>query len=181
MLINMKYFDELKIEYVDISILKDAKYNPRAMTEQEAEDLKNSIEEFDIVEPLVVNNAENRNNIIIGGHRRKDIAKLKGLSQVPVVYVTIPDIEKEKELNLRLNKNVGHWDWSELANFDTKLLENVGFDEKELLKNLEIDVGVDEDVAPEVSKEPAISKLGEVYELGRWIYCPKCKRKHHLP
>ena len=36
-----------------------------------------------------------------------------------------------------------------------------------------------EDEVPEVTENP-VSKLGEVYQLGRWIYCPKCKKKHHL-
>lgn len=39
-----------------------------------------------------------------------------------VQYVDIPDIEKEKELNIRLNKNVGEWDYPALADFDYKLL-----------------------------------------------------------
>jgi hypothetical protein len=33
---------------------------------------------------------------------------------------------------LRLNKNLGHWDWEELAKFDQSLLEDVGFTSLEL-------------------------------------------------
>jgi DNA modification methylase len=48
--------------------------------------------------------------------------------------VNIPDIEKEKELNIRLNKNTGEFDYDLLANFDEDFLKDIGFDEKELLK-----------------------------------------------
>lgn len=164
----MKYFEKLKVEYVDINILLDAEYNPRAMTEKEALDLANSMDEFDIVEPLVVNNAPERMNIIIGGHRRKDIAKAKGYKEVPVVYINIPDIEKERELNLRLNKNVGHWDWGQLANFDPAMLMGVGFDPNELDLHFDVTTKEDDfDVEKEYEKiETPVSQYGDVYQLG---------------
>jgi DNA modification methylase len=49
-----------------------------------------------------------------------------------VVHVTIPDIEKEKELNIRLNKNTGEFDWNLLANFDEAFLSGVGFSSEEM-------------------------------------------------
>ena len=54
--------------------------------------------------PLVVNGAKNRLNIVIGGHFRLKIFRKLGYKTVPVVYVNIPNVEREKELNLRLNK-----------------------------------------------------------------------------
>ena len=55
-----------------------------------------------------------------------------GIKDVPVVYLNIPDIEKEKELNLRLNRNVGEWDYELLKEFDLNLLLEVGFDDQDL-------------------------------------------------
>lgn len=149
---------------VEIANLKAAEYNPRAMTDREASDLTVSLLEFGMVEPIVVNKAKGRENVIIGGHQRYEINKRLGKETIPVVYVDIPDIDKEKELNLRLNKNLGHWDFDMLANFDEELLKKSGFDSKDLDK---IFKGVTEDEAPELSQDPAISKLGEVYQLGR--------------
>ena len=64
---------------------------------------------------------------MIGGHLRLKVATLLGFTEVPVVYLNIPEIEREKELNLRLNKNVGAWDEELLKAFDTDMLLDVGF------------------------------------------------------
>jgi len=123
---------KIDIEYVAINELKPAEYNPRKLTEAEERDLTNSIKEFGLVDPLIVNNAKGRENVIIGGHQRYYIAKKLGIKQVPIVYITINDIKKEQELNLRLNKNLGEWDYDLLANFDEDLLKNVGFSDREI-------------------------------------------------
>ena len=45
----------MEIIEVNINDLKPAEYNPRAMTTKEAKDLGESLMQFDLVEPLVVN------------------------------------------------------------------------------------------------------------------------------
>lgn len=55
-----------------------------------------------------------------------------GHESVPVVYVDIPDIEKEKDLCLRLNKAVGEWVYELLAEFDESFLTEIGFSSEEL-------------------------------------------------
>lgn len=116
----------MEIKLVSPFELKPAEYNPRQMTEDEYKGLKASIKEFGLVEPLVVNNFKDRENVVIGGHQRLKIAVEIGIKEIPVVYVTL-DPDKERELNLRLNKNLGEWDYDLLANFDEELLELVGF------------------------------------------------------
>jgi len=108
----------IKIEHVSINLLKPADYNPRKWSKEAEEQLKESINKFGIVDPLLVNSAEERKNIIIGGHFRLSIFKKLGIKTVPVVYINIPELEKEKELNIRLNKNTGEFDWDLLATFD---------------------------------------------------------------
>jgi len=115
-----------------IEELKPSEYNPRGMTDKERKDLTESILRFGMVEPIVINGAENRKNVIIGGHQRFYICRDLGWKEMPCVLVNIPEIEKEKELNLRLNKNLGHWDWELLSRFDEKLLLDVGFEEMEI-------------------------------------------------
>jgi len=158
---------DLKIVKVKIEDLKFAEYNPRMANKKDVDDLKKSLEEFGFAEPIVVNSAPKRKNVIIGGHFRTRVAQEMGMKEVPVVYVNIPDEMKERELNLRLNKNVGQWDWDMLANFDEDELKNVGFDSDELDKvfNLDMDEDEKDDAIPEVPKEP-ISKLGDIYQLG---------------
>lgn len=123
----------LKIVQVPIDDLKTASYNPRACTSEEEKHIEDSLRTYDQVDPLIVNNALRRKNVLIGGHQRLRIMKKMGYKTVAVVYVTISSLKKEKELNLRLNRNTGHWDWDKLRSlFDIDLLEDVGFDDNDL-------------------------------------------------
>lgn len=132
----------MEIKIVPINDLKPADYNPREMTGEQYEQLKKSLEKFGLVEPIVVNNHPERMNVVIGGHQRLRIAKDLGHTEIPVHYVSL-DQEKEKELNVRLNKNVGQWDMDALANnFDVEMLKDIGFTESELGMT---DLGKDED------------------------------------
>lgn len=123
----------MKIIELEIGLLKVSEYNPRKMTEQQADDLKESIERFGMVDPLIVNENRKRKNVLIGGHQRYRIAKMLNYKTVPVVYLNLT-LDKEKELNLRLNKNVGEWDWDLLVNFGENELMDVGFDKDEIMQ-----------------------------------------------
>ncbi len=161
---------DLQIVWVPPGDLKAAAYNPRThSTEQEAQ-LTESIKRFSVVEPIVVNGAANRKNIVIGGHFRLAVLKKLGYRTVPVVYVSISSLEREKELNLRLNRNTGDWDWSMLKEFDSDVLLDVGFTSDELsaawdgLLETEDDAF---DVEKELKKiKKPKTKPGDYYELG---------------
>lgn len=122
----------MEIVQVNVNDLKPADYNPRKWNEKAVSDLKESIKRFGLVDPIIVNNAKGREGIIIGGHFRWHVAKDLGFTEVPVVYISIPDLEKEMELNVRLNKNVGEFDFDLLANFNNELLLDAGFTSTEL-------------------------------------------------
>jgi len=122
----------MEIKYVKPTDLKPADYNPRQMTEAQAQQLTDSIKRFGIVDPIIVNSHPDRLNVVIGGHQRLKIASGLGFELVPVHYVNL-DLEREKELNIRLNKNTGEWNWDMLANnFDVEFLMDIGFTENEL-------------------------------------------------
>ena len=156
---------EISISHIDINLLNPAPYNPRQASEEEYHQLKESIEKFGLIDPLLVNAAPGRKNVVIGGHFRLKIAKDIGLKTVPVVYINIPDIEKEKELNLRLNRNTGSWNFDELANFDEDVLKDIGFDSKELDNIFQLDTAPEDDVVPE--NAPPVAKTGDIWLLGR--------------
>lgn len=122
----------LTVVYVPIGELIPATYNPRKWSEDTTTQLTESMKRFGLVDPIVVNSALDRKNIVIGGHFRLKVAKNLGYKEIPVVYVNIPDVEKEKELNLRLNKNIGEWDWSLLSDFGETMLSDIGFSSEEL-------------------------------------------------
>ena len=108
---------------VVIENLKIAEYNPRKATAEQKEQVKTSISRFGMAVPILVNSAPEREQVIIGGHLRVQMAKELGILEVPVRYINIPDLNLEKELNIRLNKNTGDFDYEMLANFFQKLLD----------------------------------------------------------
>ncbi len=122
----------LKVVYVPISEIKKSEYNPRKQSKDAEDQLTESITKFGIVDPVVLNDAPDRKNILIGGHFRAVVAEKLNYTEIPAVYVTISDIEKEKELNIRLNKNVGEFDLNLLAQFDEKFLAGIGFSSEEI-------------------------------------------------
>ena len=124
--------DNLRIVYVPIGKLKPSAYNPRKWNESQIDALRESITRFGVVDPIVCNSAPGRENIVVGGHFRLKVAKDLGITKLPVVYVNIPDLEREKELNLRLNKNLGEFDFRLLENFGEEFLKDVGFSSEEL-------------------------------------------------
>lgn len=159
------------IVMVKASALKPSVYNPRTWSDEAVAGLTESIKRFGFVDPILVNGAENRKNIVIGGHFRLKVAKDLGLKEVPVVYLDIPDEAKEKELNLRLNKNQGDWDYELLAEFDESLLADVGFDSEELDEIFEIDLEEPDtfDLEKELKKldiKKITVQKGDVYQLG---------------
>jgi len=166
---NKSQKEKLNITYVLVSELRPAPYNPRRWSKEQTADLKESIKRYGLVDPLLVNSAPNRKGIVIGGHFRLAVIKELEIKEAPVVFINIPDIEKEKELNIRLNKNTGSFDWNLLADFSEIFLKDIGFSSEELDEVF----GIDE--TPEVfdlKKELAklnITKIkvknGEVYDL----------------
>ncbi len=163
--------DNITVEYISTGVLRLADYNPRTHTMEQSNKLKESIKRFGLVDPIICNSAPDRKNIIIGGHFRYKVAKELGYTTLPVVYLNIPDIEKEKELNIRLNKNTGSWDFELLKSFELDLLIDIGFDQIDLSKAWNNDLEVKEekfDVKKELAqiKEPQ-TKLGDIICLGR--------------
>jgi ParB-like chromosome segregation protein Spo0J len=84
------------------------------------------------VEPIVINTHKGRENTIIGGHQRIKAAEALGWDTFPCVEVDLP-LERERELNVRLNKTTGEFDFDKLANFfDADELTEWGFSDEEL-------------------------------------------------
>ena len=176
---------DLKIEQVDINLLVPAEYNPRKWDAEAEEHLKESIRRYGVADPLLVNSAENRKNIVIGGHFRLAVIKSLGMLLVPVVYLNIPDIEKEKELNLRLNSNTGEFDWDLLAKFSEEFLTDVGFSSEELDSIFEIEETPEVfDLNKELKKLKIDSiqiQKGDIYEIdGSRIMCGDSTIEAHM-
>ena len=130
---------EHKIIQRDIDSLIFAEYNPRQLTKDQHQHLKDSIQRFGLVDPILVNKHKDRKDIIIGGHQRVRVAKDLDIQEVPCIELSLT-YEKERELNIRLNKNSGSWDYDVLANmFEMEELQDWGFDESQLAGFSDID------------------------------------------
>jgi DNA modification methylase len=153
----------MNIEKIQIDKLKAATYNPRQISTKQYKDLKESINKFGLVDPIIVNKCYT----IIGGHQRYKICKDLDYKDIGCIILDL-DKEQERELNIRLNKNTGDFDMDILANeFDIDQLVDWGF------KHIDLDINIDkitegnteDDHIPEV-KESRV-KLGDVWQLGK--------------
>ena len=108
-------------------------YNPRQISDEDFAALKMSLTRFDAVEPAVINIFPGREGNIVGGNQRINAAKAIGWTEFPCVEVSL-DEAREKELNVRLNRNTGDWDTDKLANdFDAADLISWGFSFPEIV------------------------------------------------
>ena len=118
----------MKVVKRKISELVPADYNPRRLTEKQEKHLTESLIEFGLVDPVIVNMNSDRKNIIIGGHQRLKVWQKLGNKEIDCVELDL-SIEKEKELNIRLNANTGEWDIDLLTSeWDKFELEEWGVD-----------------------------------------------------
>ena len=164
------------IEKKNTADLLPADYNPRKDLkpgDAEYEKLKRSIEQFGYVEPVIWNQTTGR---VVGGHQRLKVLMDMGMSEVDCVVVSM-DEEKEKALNIALNKISGDWDKDKLAlliadlqgaDFDVSL---TGFEPAEIdaLFKETLKDGVkddDFDVGAELA-QPTMTKPGDIWTLGR--------------
>lgn len=144
--------------------LKAYEHNPRTLSKKEHDDLRRSIDKFDLAELPAVN----LDNTIVAGHQRITILKEKYGPQHEI-EVRVPNrklTEKEfDEYLVRSNKNTGSWDFDILANsFEVDELIDWGFRPDELVWDVE------EKVAPlqdEIKDETKV----EIRE------CPHCQER----
>lgn len=166
----------MDIQKIDISKINPAVYNPRVDLrpgDPEYEKLKQSINTFGYVEPLVWNKQTGN---LVGGHQRLKILIEQGATEVEVSVVDLP-LEKEKALNLALNKIRGDWDEEKLGVLLDELnkmqdldVTLTGFDTSEISQILDRAEEIKEDgfsIEDEVIREgEAVTQKGDLIELG---------------
>lgn len=165
----------MEFKKLKIGELKPASYNPRKALkpgDKEYEKIKNSIQEFGYVEPVIVND----DMTIIGGHQRCNVLQDLGYTEIDCIVISV-DKTKEKALNIALNKITGEWNKELLADLIADL-QNSDFDvsftgfeppEIEQLFNTVHSKDIKEDdfdIDAELEK-PAVSKKGDLWKLGR--------------
>lgn len=150
---------------ISINDLISPTYNPRQISKEEMQKLENSITEFGLVSPIVINL---KNNHIIGGNQRfntllsinqkkgdfyKELTLIK-LGDIGLAFIdedlTLESEDHEKALNLALNKISGEWDFEKLGEILDELtvnefnIELTGFEDFEVQEiNFEEDSYID--------------------------------------
>ena len=145
-----------------LSEIKPYKKNAKKHDETQIKNVMQSIKEFGVVQPIVVD----RNNTIIIGHCRYEAMKRLGYDELQEDWVKVVDLSEEEAEKLRLldNKlNESEWDLELLKD----LVPTIDFSEFEIDFNLpeEVeDINLDDffEDAPPKEKEP------------KKIQCPHC-------
>jgi ParB-like chromosome segregation protein Spo0J len=104
----------MNIQRIPVSQINPAPYNPRVDLKPDDPSyiqIKQSLQTFGCVQ-LLVWNSQTKN--LVSGHQRLKVLIDQSVDQVDVCVVDLP-IEKEKALNLALNKVSGHWDEEKLV------------------------------------------------------------------
>lgn len=131
----------MNIETRKLADLRPAAYNPRRKLqpgEPEYEKIARSIEQFGYCDPIIIN----KDGTIIGGHQRHQILLDMGAETADVVVLDL-DSDREKALNVALNKITGAWDEAKLTELIGDLdlegydLTATGYSDKELKVMLE--------------------------------------------
>lgn len=137
----MRKTETLKIEYIDKNKIKPFKNNPRLHSDEQIEQIANSIAEFGFRIPIAID----ENFTILAGHGRYRAAEIMNMSQVPVVqHNDLSDVQKKAFIiadnKITLN-SVWQNDilWDQVKDLD-KLgfnLDILGFNDAELMPMLD--------------------------------------------
>lgn len=169
----MKIKEKIKIEYENAGILRPFPGNPRKWDQKSKDDTKSSLLQHGFVNPLLINTAPGRENIVLSGNLRLEVAKELKIKEVPVVKIRVDDPKIERSIALKMNINNGDWDFEILKNWDIDIVLEAGFKEMDLsaiwdnvLETEDDGFKVDEEL--EKIKKPK-TKPGEIYQLGRHV------------
>ena len=153
-------YSSMEIKMKKISSLNAAEYNPRRITPGELKQLENDIVEFGFQKPITVNIHTDRMNVIVGGHQGLKILKKLGKKMAPCIEVNL-SYEKERELNVKLNRSNGDWDFEIMSKYyDIDELKRYGFKDGELKSMMP----TYDDLKTLNPDYPIVPKLSEKYD-----------------
>ncbi len=144
--------------------------NPRKLSKTQSDNLKKSLEQFDLVEIPAIDT----DNKIIAGHQRIKVMQILGRGE-EIIDVRIPNrkltSEEHKRYLITSNAVTGDWDFDLLKEFDVDMLNDIGFD-SDLLSNIwddDLEIKDEEwDEEKELAKiKVPNTKLGDLIILGK--------------
>jgi ParB-like chromosome segregation protein Spo0J len=115
------------VKTISVKEIDPAAYNPRKdlkPDDNEYKQLVKSINEFGCIQLLVWN--KHTKHLVVG-HQRFKVLLAQGVKAVEVSVVDLP-LEKEKALNIAMNKISGDWDKAKLAALVDELVKTPEID-----------------------------------------------------
>ena len=132
---NAKESNEYKEVFVNISLVEPNRNQPRKEFDKDAlSELANSIKQYGILQPIIVQKNEDMYEII-AGERRWRAAKEAGLTEVPVI---IRDYDKQKIMEISIIENIQRENLNpiEEAMAYQSLMEEYGLKHEELAERV---------------------------------------------
>ena len=155
----------MKIEKIDINKIKPYEKNAKIHTPEQIEQIKKSIQEFGMNDPIAV---WGKDNLIVEGHGRLEALKQLGYTEVECIRLDHLTDEERRAYTLAHNKLTMNTDFDidilndELFNIDNIDMELFGFDVELPIEEHEL---TEDDYEVEVPEEPK-AKPGDIYQLG---------------
>jgi hypothetical protein len=159
----------MRLETIQLKKLNPAEYNPRQITKEEFEGLKESLKTFGQQENLIVN----KDMTIISGHQRFEAMKTLGWTEA-VCNVVDLDKHQEKKLNVIMNSTAisGKYDDLKLSEILEELKLDDDYESLRLHKLDPLDLSdkfdnkeVDVDNLIDSDKSKVCPKCGFEYEV----------------
>lgn len=120
----------MEIIYRKVEELKKLENNPRTISDEQMQILKESIQnnpDYFEARPIILSDRTGE-LVIIAGNQRYDACLSLGIQQVPTVLIPNLTEERERELVIRDNINNGTWDIAKLFEWDCDDLLNWGME-----------------------------------------------------
>jgi len=165
------------LEKIKLADLKVNTRNPRRISEFQFDNLKNSIDEFGFIDPIIINS---KTKMIIGGHQRYKVLTEKNIEEGYILNLgdiswvfTDDDLEVvddnyEKAMNISLNKISGEWDNNKLKHLNIDLSELLD-DYEEELETISIEEEVDEQPEIEEFRKSYTIVFENYNEFDEWL------------
>ncbi len=166
----------MNIKRVPISEVELWEENPRNIKTKDFERLKRQIQELGLYKPLICVR-ENGRYITLGGNMRLRALQELKQKEVDISIVKAKDEATKIKYALSDNDRAGEYDELQLAELTYPHIEEINLEDYRIdvgepisLKDVIEDYAPDvdgEDEVPEIDDSPAITKMGDLFQLGK--------------